>query len=178
MSIEFDCTNCGQTLSVDTSEAGEQAKCPSCDVTVTIPSSQQTLSTSQEANDTIYCTKCGQQNRENDYKCTSCGFPLHDLDQPKYVVADDNTLGGLIPYKNAKALWAYYCGVFSLIPCVGIPLGIVALILGIKGLKYANVHEESKGKAHAWVGIILGGFCAISYTLLIAITVTMSILKN
>jgi hypothetical protein len=54
-------------------------------------------------------------------------------------------------------------------PCIGVPLGIAALVLGIKGLKYAELHPEAKGKVHAWTGIILGALCAIAYTLLIAI---------
>src|SRR4051812_47452857 len=79
---------------------------------------------------TTYCPKCGQQNLENNFRCTRCSFILHD-DRPRVVVADDNTMGGLIPYKNAKSLWAYYLGIFSLIPCFGIPIGIAAVTLGI-----------------------------------------------
>lgn len=89
------------------------------------------------------------------------------------VVSDDSTMGWLIPYKNAQALWAYYLGIFSLIPCVGIPLGIAALILGIRGLKFGDLHPEARGKGHAWTGIILGGLCAVVYTLLIAIPMMM-----
>jgi len=91
-------------------------------------------------------------------------------------VASDNTLGGLIPYKNAQALWAYYLGVFSLIPFLGIPLGVVAMVLGLKGLNYAKLHPEAKGKAHAWIGIIAGGVFAFGYTLLIAVPILMSVL--
>jgi hypothetical protein len=86
-------------------------------------------------------------------------------------------MGGLIPHKNPMVLWAYYCGIFSLIPCVGIPLGIVGLVLGIKGLRFADLHPETKGKAHAWTGIILGGLCAIGYTLLIAIPVIIGLMQ-
>ena len=66
--------------------------------------------------------------------------------------------GGLIPYKNAKALAAYYCGVFGLISCflvLGI-FGIVPIVLGFMGLKYAKQHPEAKGQAHAITGIVLG----------------------
>ena len=77
----------------------------------------------------------------------------------------------LIPYKNAQALWAYYLGVFALIPCFGMPLGIAALILGIRALKYSGQHPEAKGKAHAWVGIVLGGICTVCYVLLIVVGV-------
>lgn len=74
--------------------------------------------------------------------------------------ADDegDATGGLIPYKNGKALAAYYCGVFGLIPCFfgcGI-FGVVPIILGILGLKYANEHPQAGGKGHAITGIILG----------------------
>ncbi len=85
---------------------------------------------------------------------------------PAYATATvtatpDNPVSVVIPYKNPKALIAYYCGIFSLIPCVGIPLGIVALILGILGLKAANAHPSAHGKVHAWVGIVLGGLCSV-----------------
>ena len=68
----------------------------------------------------------------------------------------------IIPYKNVPALIAYYCGVFSLIPCLFI--GWAGLILGIMGLKRAKEHPEAKGKVHAWIGIIVGGFFALLYT--------------
>ena len=70
--------------------------------------------------------------------------------------------GGVIPYKNVPALIGYYCGVFSLIPCFFI--GWAGLILGIIGLKRAKEHPEVKGKVHAWIGIIVGGFFALLYT--------------
>lgn len=66
--------------------------------------------------------------------------------------------GGLIPYKNAKALAAYYCGVFGLISCfvlLGI-FGIVPIVLGFLGLKHAKKYPEAKGQAHAITGIVLG----------------------
>ena len=52
---------------------------------------------------------------------------------------------------------AYYLGVGSIIPCVGLVLAIPALILGIKGVKFAKEHPEAKGTVHAWVGVIMGG---------------------
>lgn len=121
----------------------------------------------------IFCRKCGQKNQENNFKCTQCGYVLHETMPAQYVVTDNNTMGGLIPYKNAQALWAYYVGIFSLIPCVGIPLGIAALILGIRGVRYAGKHPAAQGKIHAWVGIILGTVCAAGYLALIVLAVTL-----
>ena len=125
--------------------------------------------------DVIFCRSCGQQNQWNSYKCTRCGFNLHEPLRPQCVVTDDNTLGGLIPYKNAQALWAYYLGIFSLIPCFGIPLGIAALVLGISGLTKAKQHPETKGKVHAWVGIFLGGLSALINILVISVLVVKGV---
>jgi hypothetical protein len=77
-----------------------------------------------------------------------------------------DAISTLIPYRNASALIAYYLGVFSLIPCVGFFLGIAAIILGIIGLKQAGKHPETKGKVHAWTGIILGALVIIAHIVL------------
>lgn len=69
--------------------------------------------------------------------------------------------GGVIPYKNMPALIGYYCAIFSLIPCVGLPLGIAAVVLGILGLSKKKKQPQVKGTAHAMVGIILGGITTL-----------------
>jgi len=78
--------------------------------------------------------------------------------------AGDGT-GGLIPYKNPKALIAYYLGIFGLFPLIGFLLAVPALILGILGLQARKQNPAIKGAVHAWVGIILGTI-SISYHLL------------
>lgn len=71
--------------------------------------------------------------------------------------------GGLIPYKNGKALAAYYCGVFSLIPFAGVLLGPIAVILGVLGLMHKKKYPKSRGTGHAIAGIVLG-ILAIPWT--------------
>lgn len=168
MEIAFNCPQCSQRLTVDAALAGQPVSCPTCGQVVTVPVevasapppvAPPAVSAPGTAG-VIYCPKCGQQNGENNYQCTRCGYVLHGPARPQFLVEEDGTMGGLIPYKNQAALWAYYLGIFSLIPCAGIPLGIAAAILGIKGLKHAEAHPEAKGKGHAWTGIILGGACA------------------
>jgi len=68
----------------------------------------------------------------------------------------ETVVSGIIPYKNPPALIGYYLGVFSLIPCVGLLLGLAAVILGIIGLKKSAAAPGSKGTAHAWTAIVLG----------------------
>ena len=43
--------------------------------------------------------------------------------------------GAMIPTGNPSALWAYYLGLLSLLPCLAIPIGATAFVLGLKGLK-------------------------------------------
>jgi hypothetical protein len=74
--------------------------------------------------------------------------------------------GGIIPYKNGLALASYYCGVFSLIPILGMVLGPIALVLGFLGFRYAGRHRKAGGTAHAIVGIILGGLVLLGHVAL------------
>lgn len=79
---------------------------------------------------------------------------------------DDGGVSTIIPYKNGKALAAYYCGVFALIPCAGNILGPIALFLGIGGLRYVKAHPTAKGTGHAIAGIVLGILTILGYWLL------------
>ena len=82
--------------------------------------------------------------------------PIGVASVPAEAVTGDNAMAAVVPYKNPKALIAYYLAIFSLIPCVGLPLGIAALILGVGGLKVVRSHPNVHGQVHAWIGIILG----------------------
>jgi hypothetical protein len=73
----------------------------------------------------------------------------------------DSPISAVVPYKNPKALIAYYFGIFSLIPCLGLPLGLAAFVLGLLGLKAAKAQPNTHGTVHAWIGIVLGGLCAL-----------------
>jgi hypothetical protein len=74
-----------------------------------------------------------------------------------------NPLDKLIPTKNTNALLAYYFGVFSLIPCFGLFLGVAAIVLGIQGKKAIVQNPDLPGKTHAGVGIWVGGFSVLAH---------------
>ncbi len=112
------------------------------------------------------CSHCGKAVSAIAQFCQICGQPCDTpptapAGLPTPVEQGDAT-GGVIPYKNPPALFAYYCGVFSILPFF--PLGIAALVLGIYGLKKANRHPVVKGRVHAWIGIIVGGFFGLVWT--------------
>ncbi len=79
--------------------------------------------------------------------------------------------GGIIPYKNPPALTAYYCAVFSLVPILGLMLGIPAIVLGVVGLRKRKANPVIKGAAHAWIGIILGGLTTVAWGTLVVLMV-------
>jgi hypothetical protein len=78
-----------------------------------------------------------------------------------FPVNQGDGTGGLIPYKNPKALIAYYLGILSGLPLIGLPLGIAAFVLGILGLRDRRRNPIIKGSIHAGIGIGCGGFFAL-----------------
>jgi hypothetical protein len=84
----------------------------------------------------------------------------------------DDGLATLIPYRNPMALASYYCGVFALIPCIGVVLGIASVILGIFGLVYYKKHPTARGVAHAIVGIVLGALVLMGHLALVVLGLT------
>ncbi|HUJ44106.1 MAG TPA: hypothetical protein VLW52_10905 [Opitutaceae bacterium] len=77
--------------------------------------------------------------------------------------------GGIIPYKNPHALTAYYVGVFSLIPVLGLVLGAIAVPLGVSGLRKRARNPVIRGAVHAWVGIVLGSLSVAVHLLFIIV---------
>ncbi len=62
----------------------------------------------------------------------------------------------MIPTKNMPSLLSYYFGVFGLIPILGMPLTIAAIILGFVGLKHYKKNPTPGAKGHAITGLVLG----------------------
>ncbi|MCI0359810.1 MAG: hypothetical protein L0211_15140 [Planctomycetaceae bacterium] len=84
----------------------------------------------------------------------------------------------VIPYKNVPALLAYYLGILSLVCCfVGVPFGIVPLVLGIVGLQRRAANPAIHGTAHAWIGIVLGGLNILASAGLIVLFVIAALTK-
>ena len=76
--------------------------------------------------------------------------------QPMMPPTDEgDATGGVIPYKNPHALIAYYLGIVSLLPVIGVPFGLASVILGFMGLSRRKQNPAS-GSVHAWIGIVFG----------------------
>jgi len=84
------------------------------------------------------------------------------MNPPMSSASQGDATGGLIPYKNPKALIAYYLGILSGLPLIGLPLGIAAFVLGIMGLRDRSRNPVIKGSIHAGIGI----GCGLIFTIL------------
>ena len=62
----------------------------------------------------------------------------------------------ILPKNNPYALWAYYCGVFSFTPVLGIPLSVVAIATGFMGIHRTRTDAQAKGVLHSSGGLLLG----------------------
>jgi len=147
--IELDCPHCGKHLSIAEQYAGQTGSCQGCGGAITVPGG--------------FVPPAG-------------GVPHIQPGQAFAPPRTPDPMDTIIPRHNPSALIGYYCGVFSLIPCVGLVLGPIGFVLGLKGLRAYKENPEIKGKAHAYVGIILGGLCGLANLagLLLIVTGTLS----
>lgn len=91
--------------------------------------------------------------------------------QPGSLHSEGDSTGGIIPYKNPKALLAYYLGIVSGFPLLGFPIGIAAFILGILGLRDRKRNPVIKGSLHAWIGIGCGGLFTLFWGFVIVVII-------
>lgn len=115
-------------------------------------------------------------NNQNPYSSDQQGGPpyYYQQGQPGRNPNEGDATGGVIPYKNPKALIAYYLGILSGLPVIGIPIGAAAFVLGILGLRDRARNPVIKGSVHAAIGIGCGGFFFVLWTFLtIGVIVTM-----
>src|SRR5258706_5122135 len=75
------------------------------------------------------------------------------------------------PCQNPRARTAFYFGIFSIIPILGAPLGLIGLIAGLRGLAFYRQNPAAGGKAQSWIGIVLGGLFGLGHTVLIILAI-------
>jgi len=125
----------------------------------------------------IRCQQCSFENPDANARCQQCGAPLVNPYQSPTEVVQAVAVGGdegvatVIPYRNANALIAYYLGLFSCFPVIGFPLAIVALVLGIRGLRAVRANPSVHGTAHAWIGVVCGSIGFLINLLIISVTI-------
>jgi predicted Zn finger-like uncharacterized protein len=159
MPLSLVCPDCGERLRVGDHLAGKKIKCPKC-------SSVFTAEPQAEAG--IAPAPSPSSGSRKDVPPEA---DLPELDAPprtrrplRDIRRDpgEEVVSTLIPYRNGRALAAYYCAVFSTIPCVGLLLGPIAVLLGFLGLRYVSAHPSAKGTGHAIFALIWGALTALA----------------
>ncbi len=160
MAQDISCPQCRVELAVDDVSIGKTLKCPDCGAR--IPPTSESVQPTAEPEKAV-ASKPGA-NQEDERADRPRRRRTRDWDEEggKRRRANSDDSPRLIPYKNVSALMAYYCGVFSLIPCLSLILGPIAIVLGIRGRRFVRAHPEAHGTGHAWAGIILGGLTVVS----------------
>lgn len=103
------------------------------------------------------CPACGAEQATDSMSCPKCSEKRRRRGRRSETAAQgDVPLGPKPPLNNPRAIHAYRCAVFGLIPFAGLVLGPLALRSGILGLRHVKVHPQDKGGSHAVAGIVLG----------------------
>ena len=78
MDISFSCQKCGQSLTIDETEAGTIVECPKCTASITVPSSdnQSQNSPVEPSSQASTCPSCGSAIHSGFAICTTCGLDL------------------------------------------------------------------------------------------------------
>jgi len=184
MPMDVKCPQCGSDLEAPDSAAGRNVKCPDCGTRIPVPAAAAIQPgpappaagrAVRAEDDEDREERRPRRRREEDEDEEDDDRPRRRRGRDDY---EDDGISTLIPYKNGKALAAYYVGVFSLIPCFALILGPIAFIFGILGLRYAKEHPTARGAGHAWAGIILGGITTLANLGVIVFFVVMAIVNH
>lgn len=89
----------------------------------------------------------------------------------KQQMNPDDSFQRLIPTKNMPALLSYYFGCAGVLPIVGLPFSVLAIILGRKGLRQYNKNPSPGAKVHAKIGIYFGAFELVFFALVIILVI-------
>jgi hypothetical protein len=115
--------------------------------------------------DPMQCPHCGAENKPQALVCGACHGQILPVQTVQQMEGD--ATGGVIPYKNPKALLAYYLGILSGLPLIGLPIGVAAFILGFLGLRDRNRNPVIKGSVHAGIGIGCGCVFSLLWTVVL-----------
>jgi hypothetical protein len=110
------------------------------------------------------CPACATDNPADSPNCGKCGEKLAKPSRRRVPNFDDkySLIGSRVP-KNRKAVLAYRCAMFGLIPGLGLLLGGVAVGMGFFGYRHALAAPSDRGLGHAVAAMILGSLELVSH---------------
>jgi hypothetical protein len=163
MSIITVCPECGSRLKTQEDKAGKVVRCPECDAQVRVAKAQK--SDAPILDEAIQTERPREGSKVSEARPARRNADGRSVRRPDRDDDDDydDGLTTLIPTDNPKALAAYYLGVFSLVPFLGMILGPLAIIFGVKGRRYQQANPRAHGTGHAIAGIVLGSLTTFGH---------------
>lgn len=170
--FKFNCPHCKQSLEAEDDARGQTVSCPTCNGQIQVPRLAATPPTAPHPQavrpsapqlpltETIFCTKCGERNRENNLKCTRCGHYLHGTPSPQAVAAVDDSAAMRMILPVGRSGWAIasgYLGLFSVL----LVFAPFALLTGILAVADIRKHSDKHGMGRAIFGIVMGALGTI-----------------
>lgn len=115
----------------------------------------------------MFCRNCGAKISDSASFCTECGASTSNNvagTVSREVNHGEELKKLLVPVNvSGLALTAGWLGFMAFIPI----LGQLAILFGILALRSLSAHPEKSGKFRAWVGIVVGAFWTILWSLIV-----------
>lgn len=94
-----------------------------------------------------------------------------------YVNNNNDQYQTLFPTKNKYSLISYYFGFLGLLPFIGLPFAILAIVFGIKALNKYKINPTPGAKGHAVTGIILASISLCGWVLFSLVMLAASLME-
>jgi len=103
------------------------------------------------------CAACGAENATEAKRCPACGERVTKKSRRRDAVEDpDPPFGKRVDPRQAAALRAYRCGIYSLIPLAGLLLGPAAIVLAIRAWREGRRDPERQAPVYVVGALVLG----------------------